>query len=235
MKGKAVVLLSGGQDSTTCLYWAKKMCPDGVEAIGFYYGQKHKQELEQAQKIAGAAGVNYKIFDLQGIFAGSSLVDHSQDVSAKHQINPELPSSFTAGRNMVFLSIAAGHAFNTGATNLITGVCETDFSGYPDCRKDFIDSMEETVNLALGLLDKDTPPTTHDKYIIIHTPLMDLSKAETWRLAKDLQCLDIIINDTLTDYNGDMTRNPWGYGVRNNPATELRARGYEEAVANGWI
>lgn len=219
---KAIVLLSGGQDSTTCLFWALREFEE-VWAIGFDYGQKHAQELKQAEMIAARAGVPYKVFDLKGIFMGSSLVEHGLDVNAAHEKNPALPSSFTAGRNMVFLSVAAGYAYNVSADHIVTGVCQTDYSGYPDCRQDFINSMMSTATKAL------------DSDVKIHTPLMRLTKAETWRLAAKLTIVDIIVEHTLTDYNGDMTKNDWGYGREDNPASVLRAKGYREAKENGWI
>lgn len=222
MNKKAVVLLSGGQDSTTCLFWAKERF-ETVLAIGFDYGQKHKQELQQAANIAALAEVPYKVFNLEGVFGNSSLVDQSQDVNKPHTINPALPSSFTAGRNMVFLAIAAGYAFNEGAEVIVTGVCQTDYSGYPDCREAFIATMENAI--ATGL----------DTVIPILTPLMFMTKAETWRMAKELNVLDIIVNHTLTDYNGSMVMNEWGRGVDNNPATALRVKGYYEAKEKGWL
>lgn len=219
---KAVVLLSGGQDSTTCLYWALKNF-DQVFAVGFDYGQMHKIELEQAKKIASDADVPYKIFDVKGMLAGSSLTAHS-DHNAKSSINADLPASFTAGRNILFLSIAASYAAAFEANDLVTGVCQTDYSGYPDCRRVTMDAMQNTISLGYGIGD-----------FRIHTPLMYLDKAETWKLAKDLGILEIIINETMTDYNGDMTRNEWGFGKRDNPATELRAKGFYEAKEKGWL
>lgn len=219
---KAVVLLSGGQDSTTCLFWAKQRF-EHVEAVGFNYGQKHVIELEQAAKIAGIAGVNYKVFDLRGVLGGSSLTDHNKSHNEQHQVNKDLPASFTAGRNALFLTVAASYAHGIGAKHIITGTCQTDYSGYPDCRREFIDSMELSLSLAM------------DNTFAIVTPLMFLTKAETWKLAKELSCLDIIINETITDYNGTLVQNEWGYGVEDNPATILRAKGFYEAKNNGWI
>ena len=219
---KAVILLSGGQDSTTCLYWAKKNFKE-VFAIGFDYGQMHVKELEQAQKIASDIGINYKVFDIKNLLAKSSLTEHSDHNKTSH-INQDLPASFTSGRNILFLSIAASYAANLGINDIVTGVCQTDYSGYPDCRRTSIDAMQNVLSLAYGNGDYR-----------IHTPLMYITKAETWKLAKELNCLDIIINDTLTDYNGDMTKNEWGLGTNNNPATELRVKGFYEAKQNNWI
>lgn len=222
MSKKALVLLSGGQDSTTCLYWAKTKF-DQVQAVGFDYGQKHIIELQQAQKIANDAGVNYSTFDLKGLLGGSSLTDHNRNHNDAHDKNPDLPASFTAGRNALFLTVAAQFAYAHGINNLVTGVCQTDYSGYPDCRDEFVRSMEESLRLAMAHM------------FHIHTPLMWLTKAETWRLAKELGCLDVVINDTITDYNGAQVKNEWGFGLENNPATVLRANGYREAKQNGWI
>ena len=220
---KAVILLSGGQDSTTCLYWAKKHFSE-VFAIGFDYGQMHVKELEQAKKIASDAQINYKIFDIKGLLAKSSLTEKKTDHNKKSHINKDLPASFTSGRNILFLSIAGSFASDMGINDIITGVCQTDYSGYPDCRRTSIDAMQNVLSLAYGNGD-----------FRIHTPLMYLTKAETWKMAKELNCLDVIIKHTLTDYNGNETQNEWGMGVNNNPATELRVKGYFEAKQNGWI
>jgi|SRR5690606_19893575 7-cyano-7-deazaguanine synthase len=222
-KKTAVVLFSGGQDSTTSLFWAKREF-DHIEAVGFDYGQKHVVELEQARLIARNAGVEFKVFDITGTLQGSALTEHSADVNAPHSENPDLPASFVPARNALFLTIAAGYAYTRGIRDLVAGVCQTDYSGYPDCRREFIDSMERSLSLAL------------DTQIVIHTPLMYLTKAETWKLANDLGVLEIIRRDTHTDYNGDRsTFNEWGYGKLDNPASILRARGYEEAKAKGWV
>jgi len=222
MKKTAVVLLSGGQDSSTCLYWTKERFKK-VYAIGFYYGQKHKKELEQAQKICGLVGVEYKIFDVTGL-AGKSSLNNGGDHNEKSQTNKELPASFLPGRNILFLSIAASFCGTVGSTDIITGVCQTDYSGYPDCRKVTVSALENTLSLGMGMGD-----------FIIHTPLMYLTKAETWRMAKELGCLEVIIKETVTDYNGDMTENEWGFGKADNPASVLRKNGFYEAKQNGWI
>lgn len=228
MNNAAIVLLSGGQDSTTCLFWAKAQF-ESVQAIGFDYGQRHKIELEQAQKIADLAGVSFEVIDIKGTMKGSSLVDHSQDVSAPHELNEGLPSSFTPGRNALFLTLAASRAFLEGIPNIVTGVCQTDYSGYPDCRQVFINSITASLSLAMGTDFR------------IWTPLMYKTKAQTWQMAKYLSdvvrrdVLGIVRELTLTDYNGDTTMNEWGMGKLDNPASMLRAEGYFEAKQNGWI
>jgi len=218
----AVILLSGGQDSTTCLYWAKKQF-NKVYAVGFDYGQMHVKELEQAKKIALDADIDYKIFNIKGLLGKSSLTEKTSH-NDKSYINSDLPASFTSGRNILFLSIAGSYASDLGINDLIIGVCQTDYSGYPDCRRTSIDAMQNVLSLAYGNGD-----------FRIHTPLMYINKAETWKLAKDLGCLDVIINDTLTDYNGNQNMNEWGMGINNNPATELRVKGFYEAKKNNWI
>ncbi len=232
----ALVLFSGGQDSTTCLFWA--LHPDAkrfggftrVEALGFRYGQRHAVELEQAQQIADLAGVPFTVLDLSGLLSGSALTEHEKDVSAPHELAPDLPASFVPGRNALFLTIAASHAYTKGIRDLVGGMCQTDYSGYPDCRRDFIDSQEKALRLAL-----DAPVT-------IHTPLMYLTKAETWKLAADLgtargvDVLETVRDLSHTDYHGDRSeRHAWGYGKLDNPASILRAKGYEEAEAKGWV
>lgn len=219
----AVVLFSGGQDSTTCLYWAKQNF-ETVYAVGFNYGQKHLIELHQAQKIADIAEVPFTIFDIRGTLKGSALTEHDKNVADAHELNPDLPAAFVPARNAVFLTLAAGFAYQHQTQNLVGGMCETDFSGYPDCRREFVDSMEKSLSLAL------------DFKLQIHTPLMYMDKAETWKMAKDLNCLDVIIEHSHTDYNGDRTqKNAWGFGKLDNPASVLRAKGYEEALAKGWV
>ena len=225
----ALVLFSGGQDSTTCLFWALTEFPS-VRAVGFDYGQRHAVELEQARAIADAAGVPYSVVDLRGLLGGSALTDASQDVSAPHALAPDLPASFVPGRNALFLTLAASRAFLDGTHDLVGGMCEADYSGYPDCRQDFVDAQARAAGLALG-----AP-------VRIHTPLMRLTKAETWKLAADLgtvrglDVLDTVREMSHTDYNGDRSeRHAWGYGRLDNPASVLRAQGYAEAEANGWV
>jgi 7-cyano-7-deazaguanine synthase len=232
----ALVLFSGGQDSTTCLFWA--LHPDAerfggyarVEALGFRYGQKHAVELEQARRIAEAAGVPFAVLDLGGLLSGSALTEHDKDVSGPHERAPALPAAFVPGRNALFLAAAASYAYPRGLTDLVGGMCQTDYSGYPDCRLDFVRSMERSLGLALGA------------DLRIRTPLMHRTKAETWKLAADLgtvggiDVLEAVRELSHTDYNGDRSvRHAWGYGRLDNPASILRAEGYEEAKAKGWV
>lgn len=222
-KDSALILFSGGQDSTTCLYWAKERF-ERVECLGFHYGQKHVVELEQAKKIATDAGVNFEVLDIRNTLSGSALTEHDKDVSAEHEKNASLPSSFVPGRNALFLTLAAAHAYNRDIFDLVGGMCQTDYSGYPDCRRVFVEAIETSLSLAM------------ECDLRIHTPLMYLTKAETWKLASELDIVEIIRTETHTDYNGDRsTLNDWGYGKLDNPASELRAKGYNEAKANGWI
>lgn len=203
---KAVILFSGGQDSTTCLYWAKKQF-DEIYAIGFDYGQKHKNELDAAQKICDKENINFKIFNIEELL----------------NVNNETNLRLTEGRNNLFITIAGIYAKSLGITDLITGTCQMDFNDYPDCRRKFIDSIQ--LSLSLGI----------DTDFRIHTPLMYLTKAQTWKMAKELDILDVIINKTRTDYNGSNVFNEWGYGLNDNHATELRVQGFYEAKQNGWI
>ncbi|HIG75391.1 MAG TPA: 7-cyano-7-deazaguanine synthase QueC [Bacteroidetes bacterium] len=231
---RALVLFSGGQDSTTSLFWA--LSPEGggfdhVEALAFEYGQRHAVEIAQARQIAEAAGVPFHVADLSGLLGGSALLaEESGDTNAEHALAPGLPASFVPGRNALFLAAAASRAFLTETRDLVTGVCQTDYSGYPDCRLDFIQAQERALALAL-----DAP-------LRIHTPLMHLTKAETWKLAKDLgtvrglDVLETVREMSHTDYYGDRTtRHEWGYGRLDNPASVLRAKGWEEAKAKGWV
>ena len=203
---KALILFSGGQDSTTCLYWAKKRFTD-IYAIGFKYGQKHITEIEAAKKICQKENINYKIFDIE------NLLNANNDSELR----------LTEGRNSLFITIAGIYAKSLDIKDLITGTCQMDFNDYPDCRRKFIDSIQLTLSLGM------------DVDFRIHTPLMYLTKAETWKMAKDLNILDIIIHKTRTDYNGSNVFNEWGYGENNNHATQLRVDGYYEAKENGWI
>ena len=226
----ALVLFSGGQDSTTCLFWALHHA-EHVEAVAFDYGQRHAVEIGQARQIAAAAGVPFTVRDLSGLLAGSALLaDEAADTAAPHALAPDLPASFVPGRNALFLTAAASLGFTRGIRDLVGGMCQADYSGYPDCRLDFVESQERTLALALGA------------DVRVHTPLMHLTKAETWKLAADLgtvrglSVLDTVREMSHTDYHGDRSeRHPWGYGKLDNPASVLRAKGYAEAEAKGWV
>ncbi|MEC0671944.1 7-cyano-7-deazaguanine synthase QueC [Bacillus haynesii] len=206
---KAIVVFSGGQDSTTCLLWALRQFQE-VEAVTFQYNQRHKQEIEVAKNIAEKLGVKHHLLDMELLnqLAPNALTRDDIEIEAKEG---ELPSTFVAGRNLVFLSFASILAYQVGARHIITGVCETDFSGYPDCRDEFVKSCNVTVNLAM------------ERPFVIHTPLMWLNKAETWELADELDALDFVKNETLTCYNGIIAD-----GCGECPACKLRANGYNE-------
>jgi 7-cyano-7-deazaguanine synthase len=208
-----MVVLSGGQDSTTCLYWAlKKFGADAVETVTFDYGQRHRIELECAAAVASKAGVQNVLLpiDTFGVLGATALTD--DQIAVKSELDPDtqLPNTFVPGRNLIFLTYAAALAYQRGVKHLVTGVAQTDYSGYPDCREETITSLENTINLGM------------ETEIQIHTPLMHLSKADTVRLAKEVGALEAMAN-THTCYNGQ--RPPCG----ECPACVLRAKGFEEA------
>ena len=206
----ALVCLSGGQDSTTCLYWALKNF-DHVEAVCFSYGQKHALEVEVARRIAGKAGVEFSLLDLSllGQMTHNALTDASV-VMDKEKPADALPNTFVPGRNMLFLTLAAVKAYEKGIRNLVTGVSQTDFSGYPDCRDTFIRSLNVSLNLAM------------ESQFVIHTPLMWLDKEQEWELADEMGVFDMVRNETLTCYNGVMAD-----GCGECPACKLRRAGLE--------
>ncbi|MBQ1816715.1 MAG: 7-cyano-7-deazaguanine synthase QueC [Bacteroidaceae bacterium] len=210
-RDKALVIFSGGQDSTTCLYWAKKYYKE-VWALTFIYGQKHIVEVEHAQKIALSAGVHWDKMDVSfiGQLSSNALTDTSV-VMDKDKPAEKLPNTFVPGRNMFFISIAAVYARERGIQNIVTGVSQTDFSGYPDCRDTFVKSLNVTLNMAM------------DEQFVLHTPLMWLDKCETWALADELGVMDIVRKDTVTCYNGVP-----GDGCGDCPACKLRRRGLEK-------
>ena len=208
---KALVVFSGGQDSTTCLYWALEHFGQ-VHTLTFGYGQKHSLEIECAKEIANRAGVDFRYMDMS--FIGSLGSNSLTDTSIKmDDSKPEgsFPNTFVPGRNLFFLSTAAVYARENGIRHIITGVSQTDFSGYPDCRDSFIRSLNVTLNLAM------------DSQFIIHAPLMWLDKAQTWEMADRLGVLDLVRNDTLTCYNGIK-----GDGCGHCPSCKLRRDGLEK-------
>ncbi|MGN0182494.1 MAG: 7-cyano-7-deazaguanine synthase QueC [Candidatus Ornithomonoglobus sp.] len=210
---KALVVLSGGQDSTTCLYWAaQKFGKENITAVGFDYGQRHKKELECAADICREEGIKYEVIPTPIINQLSANSLTRADIPVE-ETKPEgaPPNTFVEGRNLLFLSYAAIYAKTHSITEIVTGVCETDFSGYPDCRDIFIKSLNVTLNLAM------------EYNFVIHTPLMWLDKSQTWELADKLGVIDKIYNKTLTCYNGVI-----GEGCGHCPACFLRRRGYEQ-------
>lgn len=210
-KDKAVVVFSGGQDSTTCLFWAKKRYKE-VIAVSFNYNQKHKLELECAAQICKKHGVEHHILDLNLLnqLAPNSLT-RTDIIVDKNAPAEGTPNTFVDGRNLLFLTFVAIFAKQRDISTIITGVSQSDFSGYPDCRDVFIKSLNVTLNLAMNY------------QFVIETPLMWINKAETWKLADDLGVLDIVKNETLTCYNGIK-----GNGCGECPACKLRKHGYVE-------
>ncbi|WP_135212174.1 7-cyano-7-deazaguanine synthase QueC [Vitreimonas flagellata] len=228
----ALVLFSAGQDSATCLAWALERYAR-VETIGFFYGQRHAIELEQRETVrqrmtaldpdwAARLGPDI-VVDISGYgaLAESALTADR----AIEMAESGLPTTFVPGRNLVFLTVAAAQAYRRGIDILVAGMCETDFSGYPDCRRDTIDAQEHA--LALGL----------ERPMKIETPLMHLTKGATWGLAHDLggaALVDLIVEHTHTCYEGDRThRHAWGYGCATCPACDLRAKGWDSWTAGG--
>lgn len=207
----ALVVFSGGQDSTTCLFWAKKHFKK-VYALSFVYGQKHQQEVEIARAIAREADVEFEAMDVSfiGHLGRNSLTDPTM-VMDEEKPADSCPNTFVPGRNLFFLSIAAVYARERGINHLVTGVSQTDFSGYPDCRDNFIKSLTVTLNLAM------------EEQFVIHTPLMWIDKCQTWALADELGVLDLIRKRTLTCYNGVP-----GDGCGHCPACKLRREGLEK-------
>lgn len=209
---KAVVVFSGGQDSTTCLLWAKEQFAE-VETVTFDYGQRHKYEIQCATQIAEEQGVKQTVLDMSLLnqLAPNALTRNDMDISEGDE---GMPNTFVDGRNHLFLSFAAVLAKQLGARHLVTGVCETDFSGYPDCRDNFIKSLNVTLNLAM------------DYPFVIHTPLMWLDKADTWELADRMNALDYVRQNTLTCYNGIK-----GDGCGECPACQLRQAGLDKYLS----
>lgn len=203
---KALIVFSGGQDSTTCLFWALGRY-DHVEAVTFTYGQRHEGEVKVATKIAEDLGVTQKIIDL------SLLSDLTENALTRKEIaieDGELPNTYVEGRNHLFLSLAAIYGQTKGIKHIITGVSEAEFSGYPDCRDQFIRSLNETLNLAMD-----------DEFNLI-TPLMWKSKRDVWEMADQLGRFEYVQEKTITCYNGIK-----GEGCKQCPACQLRNNGLQ--------
>ena len=216
---KALVVYSGGQDSTTCLFWAKKHFNE-VLAIAFNYGQRHIVELEAAKKIAADADVKLTIFpiNLLSEVSHNSLTDKAIEVEI-NQPDHRPPNTLVEGRNMLFLTYAAIYAKANGISDIITGVGQADYSGYPDCRNEFILSLNQTLNLSM------------DYEYRLHTPLMWLDKTEIWQLADELGVFELVRDQTITCYHGIP-----GEGCGICPSCKLRNRGlknYLKSKNNG--
>ncbi|MFM7330808.1 MAG: 7-cyano-7-deazaguanine synthase QueC [Brachymonas sp.] len=227
----ALVLFSGGQDSTTCLAWALQRY-ERVETMGFDYGQRHRVELDARLVVLQTIKSQFPQW------ASKLGEDHLLDVNVLGQVSETsltremvfkmeatgLPNTFVPGRNLLFLTLAGALAYRRGIDVLVTGVCETDFSGYPDCRDDTMKAMQ--LALSLGM----------DKRLLIETPLMWIDKAQTWALAKEIggeSLIQIMIEHTHTCYLGDRShRHDWGYGCGSCPACELRAKGWQRWISS---
>jgi 7-cyano-7-deazaguanine synthase len=230
MTEAALVLFSGGQDSTTCLAWALERFGT-VETIGFAYGQRHHVEMTCRETVLASLrrdfprwrdglGEDHVVaIDALGALSRTSL---TQDMAFAME-KDGLPNTFVPGRNLIFLAFAAALAYRRNLRHIVTGVCETDYSGYPDCRDDTIKAMQVALNLGM------------ERRFVLHTPLMWIDKAETWRMAKSLggeALLRIVREETHSCYLGDhTTRHDWGYGCGACPACDLRAAGWQRFVA----
>ncbi|MGX7704702.1 7-cyano-7-deazaguanine synthase QueC [Methylobacterium sp. Gmos1] len=221
----ALVLFSGGQDSATCLAWALDRFAH-VETLGFDYGQRHRIELDCRAQL------RTEMTRIVPAFAGRLGDDHTLNLDALGAVSETaltrdtaiameeggLPNTFVPGRNLVFLTFAAALAYRRGLRHIVGGMCETDFSGYPDCRDDTIKALQVALNLGM------------DRRFVLHTPLMWIDKAETWRLARDLggeALVDLIVRESHTCYLGERgALHPWGHGCGTCPACSLRAAGY---------
>lgn len=227
----ALVLFSGGQDSATCLAWALDRFPR-VETLGFDYGQRHRVELERRDALRKGMTAHDRAWWRR---LGR---DHTLDLAALGEISETaltreseialerdgLPNTFVPGRNLVFLTFAAALAYRRGLRHIVGGMCETDFSGYPDCRDDTIKAMQVALNLGM------------ERRFVLHTPLMWLDKAQTWALAEELggrPLVDLIVEESHTCYRGERgARYPWGYGCGTCPACDLRAKGFSRYLAS---
>lgn len=228
----ALVLFSGGQDSATCLAWALRRFRR-VETLGFDYGQRHRIELACRARVrdglhkvmpaeAGRLGEDHTVaLDALGQISDTAL---TREAEIRMQADG-LPNTFVPGRNLVFLTFAAALAYRRGLRHIVAGMCETDYSGYPDCRDDTIKALQVALNLGM------------ERRFVLHTPLMWIDKAATWALARDLggaALVELIREETHTCYLGTRTaRHPWGHGCGTCPACDLRRKGWEAFVAAG--
>ena len=230
MSSGALVLFSGGQDSTTCLAWALDRF-DHVETLGFDYGQRHRVELDCRATLRSALAA------MRPAWAARLGEDHTIEVGAIAQVSQSaltqdmaiemaadgLPNTFVPGRNLIFLTFAAALSYRRGLRHIVGGMCETDFSGYPDCRDDTVKAMQVALNLGMN------------QRFVLETPLMWIDKAQTWRLAEQLggeALVDLIQRETHTCYLGERGQlNDWGHGCGDCPACQLRSRGWAAYAA----
>jgi 7-cyano-7-deazaguanine synthase len=228
---KALILFSGGQDSATCLAWALTRFAQ-VETLGFDYGQRHAVELTQRPVVLQALRDAFPDWSARlgadhmldaSVIASLGSTAMTQNIAIQTEASG-LPNTFVPGRNLLFLTLAGALAYRRGATHLVTGVCETDYSGYPDCRHATMQAMQQALSLGM------------DKPVVIETPLMWLSKAATWQMAHELggaALQHIITEHSHTCYLGNREqRHAWGWGCGTCPACELRAKGWAQYSAN---
>ena len=230
MSSAALVLFSGGQDSTTCLAWALDRF-DHVETLGFDYGQRHRVELDCRETLRRALAA------MRSEWGARLGEDHTIEVGAIAQVSQSalthnmtiamaadgLPNTFVPGRNLIFLTFAAALSYRRGLRHIVGGMCETDFSGYPDCRDDTVKAMQVALNLGMN------------QRFVLETPLMWIDKAQTWRLAEELggtALVDLIQRETHTCYLGERGElHEWGHGCGHCPACQLRADGFARYAA----
>lgn len=221
----AVVVLSGGQDSATVLAAAcAHYGPLNVCAITFAYGQRHIHEIDFAAKLAEKFGVReHRLVSIEAPSRDSALVHATGNISEAHRISAELPASFVPARNATFICYAWGYAMEKNASHIYLGVSQADYSGYPDCRGDFLVAMQAAMQIG------------YQTRINLHAPLLDLSKADTFEMAHNHGVFDTILTDTITCYEGNMAQRDYGRGCGECPACMLRSKGYGEFLERHGI
>ena len=227
---KAIILFSGGQDSATILAWALQRF-DWVETLGFSYGQRHNVEMKCRQDVLKEIKSGFKwgknlgtdhVLDLS-VLGEISKTSLTRNIDIEEVGDTGMPNSFVPGRNLLFLNFASALGYRRGINHLVAGMCEADFSGYPDCRKETLDAQMRAISLGM------------EREFILHTPLMYLSKADAWGLAEELggdKLVNLINQKTHTCYKGERKTHDWGAGCGACPACDLRAKGWAEYKAN---
>lgn len=222
-----VVLLSGGQDSVTCLHYALRRHSINVHALSFDYGQRHSVELRQAAFLANKYGIPHVVLDVGALRdVGQSALTGPGDVGVPHAAMAGVPASFVPARNAIFLTLAYSYAQMIGGQHVYGGMCQTDYSGYPDCREEFVQALSHTLNIGY-------PGAAFISFV---TPMMRLTKCDTFALAEALgvQALHDVVEHSHTCYEGDRsTRHVWGYGCGKCPACQLRAKGWDDFNLTG--